>query len=795
MKAYHLIGIGGIGMSALARLLKQRNCQVTGSDLRASTITKALEGLGIPIFYGHKELPFSSDATIVYSSAIKSNNPELVEAKKKGNLFQHRSELLQSLAGERKALAVTGSHGKTTTSSLLVSVLIAAKKHPSYALGGVLREENTNASSGHGPFFVIEADESDGSFLRYYPYGAICTNIDLEHMDHYLNEKTLIESFLKFSRQVKHAKHFFWSGDCPRLQKLDLPGFSYGFHKACDIKIKNFFQEGFVSFFDLDIEGVCYKNIKLNSPGRHQVKNAAAVFALALSLGVDEQSIRVALSSFQGVSRRFEPRFDSKSLQIYDDYAHHPTEIKAVLQTVRKSVGEKRVLAVFQPHRFSRLSEHWDAFSTAFSDADLVIVTDVYAASEASLDGISGKKLADAMRKKGHPCVLYYPFSDLFHVLLKHIRPFDFILTLGAGNIEQVGCQLKEFYQKKSPPKLKVGLLCGGVSLEHSVSLDSAKYIHHCLSQDLYDISICAVTKEGKWVQADDLPEKKVFEKEDERKSLNPVAVVDQCDVLIPCFHGPLGEDGAIQGFLELMGKPYVGCDYGSCAVCMNKVWTKQILLYSGIHVAAFMHFSRYEWSTDQKSLLHEILRRFTFPFYVKPVHLGSSIGVSCVHSYDELIFSVEKALSDDKDVLIEERIVGREIEFAVLGNDQVFIPRPAEVHSQGKTYAYGNKYGENQMKTSVEAFLSKEKIEEGQSLAQVVYKELKCSGLARVDFFLDEKGVYYVNEVNPFPGFTSISLYPKVWENQGVLGPELINRLIILAMHRFRSTKTSQLR
>jgi UDP-N-acetylmuramate--alanine ligase len=426
---YYFLGIGGIGMSALARILIEQGKNVTGYDLNP---IPHLEKIGI-----QKKNTLPKAGYVIYSSAIEKDHPLIVQAKEEKCTLLHRSELLRILMEGKKPLLVAGTHGKTTTSALLAWVLISSGQDPSFAVGGILQNFQKNGGSGKGELFVAEADESDGSFLNYQGEGGIVTNIEKEHLSFWKTEENLIKGFKTFCKQIKNPALFFWCGDDLFLQKLSLPGISYG--KKGDLKLHKYSQEADGSYFSASFRGKMYEDIAIPLVGEKLILNALAVFGLALQLGISEKEIRKAFVSFQGVKRRQEKLGEINRIQIYDDYAHHPTEIKAILEGLRKKVTKGRLIALFQPHRYSRTQELIDDFHDAFQEADLAIITSIYPAGEKPIPGITGKAL---FRKilKGYP--LFIEECKLLNYLPKMLLPGDLLVTVGAGDITTFGPKL-----------------------------------------------------------------------------------------------------------------------------------------------------------------------------------------------------------------------------------------------------------------------------------------------------------------------------------------------------------------
>jgi UDP-N-acetylmuramate--alanine ligase len=442
MTCYHLIGIGGIGMSALAHLLIEKGAKVSGSDKRASAITEELAHAGVQIFIGQREENLKTPATVVYSSDIPPTNPEYKEAVRLNFPLLHRSELLRDLMQDSLPLLVTGTHGKTTTSSLLAHLLFSSGLGPSFAIGGVVRSLKKNGGYGVGDYFIAEADESDGSFLKYGGYGAIITNIDNDHLEYWRTEEALLRGFEQFAEQVTSKEHLFWCFDDDRLASLKIEGISYGFQPHADLYIYDFEQRGWSTFFDFSFFGRDYCDVELPLIGGHNVLNAAACFGLSLSLNLDEKVIREALRSFQGVKRRMEKKGEVKDIAIYDDYAHHPTEIFATLRAVKTAIGKRRLIVAFQPHRYTRTRDCAQQFSQAFEAADQLILTDIYAAGEKPIEGISIDLLLKKIRDAGYSKALYIPEAKLVEYLAQTLQPQDVLVTMGAGDITGIGAEL-----------------------------------------------------------------------------------------------------------------------------------------------------------------------------------------------------------------------------------------------------------------------------------------------------------------------------------------------------------------
>lgn len=438
-KHYHFIGIGGVGMSALARILLKKGEKVSGSDIKESHRTIELKKEGAEIFIGHSEANIKKPTAVVYSSDIHNDNPEMIAAKQKAIPVLHRSEMLAKLVIGYAPLLVTGTHGKTTTSSLLAHTLVEANLDPSFAVGGYLNNINTNCRFGKGLYFVVEADESDGSFLNYPSFGAIITNLEHDHMNYWKTEEALVEGFRKFAEQVASKQHLFWCYDDKLLKTLNLKGFSYGFSEGADLFIENFRQVHWHMIFDLTFEGKQYQNIQIPLIGAHNVLNAAAVFGLGRKLDLTEDQLRTGLLTFPGVGRRLEKKGAIGTIDIFDDYAHHPTEIFATLRALKNASHGKRIVLAFQPHRYSRTKCCLEDFADAFEYADEVVLTDVYAAHEIPIPELTPERILSRIKAGGYNKIRFVERAKLPQFLSQFLKPQDVLITMGAGDITSVG--------------------------------------------------------------------------------------------------------------------------------------------------------------------------------------------------------------------------------------------------------------------------------------------------------------------------------------------------------------------
>ncbi len=445
----HFVGIGGIGMCGLAELLHNQGYAVSGSDLREGATVERLRSLGIAVSIGHEASQVGPADVVVYSSAVGRANPELLEAERRKVPVIPRAEMLAEVMRLKHGIAVGGSHGKTTTTSLIAHVLHAAGLDPTAVIGGrVLAAESapTGARLGAGELLVAEADESDGSFLRLAPVIAVVTNVDPEHLDHYGSYEALQQAFAAFANRVPFWGLAVLCLDHPGVQAL-LPHMtrrttSYGFTPQADLVAGEVVVEGAGTRFRVRRRGEDLGAVRIRLPGRHNVLNALATLGVALELDVPFARAAAALESFLGIERRFETKGCVAGVRVVDDYGHHPEEIRATLAAARE-VHSGRLLVAFQPHRYTRTRDLWEAFQTAFNHADVLILTEVYAAGEDKIPGCEAAGLADEIRAHGHRDVRFVSdLEDVLEALVGEAAAGDLVITLGAGSISGLGERL-----------------------------------------------------------------------------------------------------------------------------------------------------------------------------------------------------------------------------------------------------------------------------------------------------------------------------------------------------------------
>ena len=453
IKQVHFIGVGGVGMSGIARVAHDQGMQVSGSDIKESRYTKQLREAGITVFIGQKaeNIP-EVDPVVVISTAILENNPELIEARRRGLEIWHRAQMLAHLGVGLDTLAVAGTHGKTTTSSMLASALDALGADPTFLIGGIVRAYGTNAHSGTGAHYVVEADESDKSFTYLSPKAVLVTNIEADHLDHYKDLDEIYDKFHDFMGLVPEDGVIVACGEEPHVVEIARSEgrrmYTYGFNQGCDVRITSYEPHGIGSRYaavmpdGTQVEGTIKQN-----PGRHNVLNATGVITLLWALGFDAAKVAQALSGFAGVRRRFDLVGEVGGVTVVDDYAHHPTEIAATISAAA-GLGYKHVHVLFQPHRYSRAPLFTqvlhDEFGAAFDKADSVTFMDVYPAGEAPVPGVSGKTfLTVVLEHEGHPQADFVAHRvDVVPHLMEKLQPGDLVITMGAGDVTAMGPQI-----------------------------------------------------------------------------------------------------------------------------------------------------------------------------------------------------------------------------------------------------------------------------------------------------------------------------------------------------------------
>jgi UDP-N-acetylmuramate--alanine ligase len=453
----HFVGVGGIGMSGIAEVLVNLGFKVSGSDQRQSPVTARLRKLGVEFTEGHRAENVEGAHVVVRSTAVRDDNPEIVEAKRQMIPVIPRGEMLAELMRLKpNTVAVAGSHGKTTTTSMIAAVLGHAGLDPTVVVGGVVAAFESNARLGKSDLMVAEGDESDRSFLMLRPTIAVVTNIDREHMDHYRDMKDMRDCFARFVNQVPFYGAAVLCIDDPNVQavipEVQRRRITYGLSAQADVSAHGVrYDQSFGSKFTVWRGGDGVGDVTLRVPGLHNVYNALAAIAVGIELGVEFEVIAKALEDFTGVDRRFQFKGEAGGVLVVDDYGHHPTEIKATLAAAKIGSAGRRIIVLFQPHRYSRTADLLEEFARAFNNADVLLVSDIYAASEDPIEGITAEALTDLVMRYGHKDARYIgPIETSADSLLAEVKPGDMVITIGAGNVYRVGDSLLEMLKEKA---------------------------------------------------------------------------------------------------------------------------------------------------------------------------------------------------------------------------------------------------------------------------------------------------------------------------------------------------------
>jgi UDP-N-acetylmuramate--alanine ligase len=437
----HFVGIGGIGMSGLATIMYNLKFKVTGSDIQRSDITRRLKRAGLKINYGHKKENVAGADVVVYSSAVRENNPELIEAKKLNIPVIHRGALLAELTRMKIAICIAGTHGKTTTTSMVGQVLQKSGLSPTTIIGGIVKGKS-QARLGRGDYLVCEVDESDKSFLKLFPSYGIITNIEAEHLDYYKDIEDLKENFVYFAMHIPFWGCMFLGVDTVSSLEIKdrIPGrvITYGLNDKALLRGENIRKSNFGCSFSVKYKNSLVGRFKISLPGNHNVTNALAAIGMGIELGIPTVKIKKALEKFSGVRRRIEYLAEIMGVKVFDDYGHHPTEIAVTLQTLRDYFPKHRIISVFQPHRYTRTYHLFNSFAISFLHADIVIVTEIYPAHEIPIPGVNGESLAKRIGKEQNSVYFIPDFDDIIQMLKDTVQPNDIIIIQGAGSIRRI---------------------------------------------------------------------------------------------------------------------------------------------------------------------------------------------------------------------------------------------------------------------------------------------------------------------------------------------------------------------
>jgi D-alanine--D-alanine ligase len=725
----YLVGIAGAGMSGLARLARDRGLVVAGSDSTPGDEVSRLVAEGFSVTVGHDASNiegFRPDVIVLTDAIDLNDSPEVAAAHRLGVPLLRRSQLLGWLTRNRRVIAITGTHGKTTTTGFVGAGLMAAGFDPLVIVGAVIPQWDGPIHFGKGEWAVVEACEAYDSFHDLDPEIVILTNLEPDHLDFHGTWAALEGSVDRFVARIPSQGWLIYceedsgASDVARRFAGQRVGYRFDPQEAAELSV----------------------------PGRHNQLNMLGALEACVRAGADRSQILPAMNAFLGAERRLQVLHDG-DVTLIDDYAHHPTEISASIQALRERYGDRRLVVVFQPHLYSRTAEHLAVFAAALDAADQVVLTDIYPAREAPMPGMSSARIAELMVRDA----FYVPSRHLLpRFVAKMRRPGDVIVGMGAGNIANFGPRFLDELSRGGQTKVLV--LSGGDSAEREISLLSGLQCAAALTEAGFEVSTLDVTD-------------RLFS----TGTLADLAGANRPDVVFLALHGTRGEDGAIQGLLELLHLPYTGSGIQASAIAMDKALTKLVLSRAGI-----------------RSPLGIVLRRGDsvpeVPFHqavVKPNAQGSTVGLSFVEDIADLGRAVERAFRYGDEVLVEEWIRGTEISVPVLNGGAL---HPVEIVPKSGQYDFANKYTPGATEEIIPARLSPEVEAEAKRLATLAHVTLGCEGATRTDMIVRDDEIF-VLEVNTLPGMTKTSLLPNSASVAGISFVELCRRLVDDAQKR----------
>ncbi len=730
--SFFLVGMGGAGMSALARMLVHRGFIVAGTDSTKSPETERLQAEGIDIHIGHTAEPITSEMAVVLTDAIDiASSPEYKTAQEYGCPIVRRSVCLGWLLQDKKVIAVTGTHGKTTTTGMLGAGLIAAGLDPFVMVGANIPQWGGPVIEGKGEWAVVEACEAYDSFHDLDPYIVLLTNLELDHVDFHGSYENLRESVLRFVRRIPDGGALvFCSEDKGAVEVAEMSG----------VRDIPYAAQDFGRLLGTD-----------DTPtlkGKHNLLNAAGAALAAHTVGADPRLAAEGIASFHGAERRMQV-LQEGPITVVDDYAHHPTEIAATIQALREKFAGRRLTVVYQPHLYSRTAPLIQEFADALSAADEVILTDIYPAREDPIPGVSSARIAEKVASSAH----YVPSRHLLPLkVARMLQPGDVVVGMGAGNISEFGPALiQELNRNRNP--LKIAVIYAGDSAEREVSILSGRAIHAALTRLGHKSELVDIT---------DI----LFKTGDLTRFTGP----NRPDLAFLAVHGTHAEDGAIQGLLELLHIPYTGSGIQASAIAMDKEMTKRVLTTQGIKMPKGKLLN----STDDHVDLPP-------PLIVKPNAQGSTVGLSFVTNHDELCPALQRAFAYDDAVIVEEMIVGMEISTPVL--DDKALP-PVEIAPASGKYDFESKYTPGATEEIVPARLPPHLLDEAKRIALQAHRALGCAGATRTDAIVRGEEIF-VLEVNTLPGMTGTSLLPNSAKAVGIDFDQLCQRLVEDALRR----------
>lgn len=743
--SFYLVGIGGAGMSGIAKMLKNHGYSVAGSDSTVSPSTAELETDGIRVRIGHSGADIRPGDAVVLTDAIDLNtSPEVQRARELGLSLFRRSQVLGWLLKNKKVLAVTGTHGKSTTTGMLGAAMRNAQMQPTIVVGAGVPEFGGPVVEGAGEFAVIEACEAYDSFHDLDPFVVVLTNLELDHVDFHGNYEALLDSVVRFVSRIPAEGCLVYCADDAGARDVAarFGGRKLGYGEGAFEELLKGHEEAAFGAEKKALE------LTMQLPGQHNKLNAAGAAVAAIQAGAKPDDVIRGVANFRGAERRLQTVLEGP-ITVIDDYAHHPSEITASIAALRERHPDRRLIVVYQPHLYSRTADLIPEFAAALSGADRVVMTDIYPAREKPMAGVSSARIAEMISKPTD----YVPSRHLLPLFVSRmVEPGDLVVGMGAGNISEFVPGLVSELNRGLP--LKIAVVYGGDSAEREVSLHSGLAVEAALKNLGYSTTLVDVT-----------------ELLLSKGNVSRFVGSERPDLAFLAVHGTHAEDGAIQGFFELLHIPYTGSGIQASALAMDKALTKTILEANGIRVPK---------GQSVTELTAEIT--LSLPLIVKPNAQGSTVGLSFVSSEEELRPAIEKALHYDTCALVEEWVQGMEISVPVLGDRA--LPAVEIAPATGR-YDFASKYLPGATEEIVPARLPESVLQKAGELALRSHRALGCTGATRTDMIVSGD-MPVVLEVNTLPGLTGTSLLPNSAKAAGISFEELVQWIVQDALKRY---------
>lgn len=741
----HFVGIGGSGMSGIARILLKEGREVSGSDRELSPALDDLRNRGAQIMIGHRAENIVGASAVIVSDAVElDTNPETRSAREMDIPMFRRSQALGHIVNRRTPIAVAGTHGKSTTAALLTAILADGGFDPFAVIGPSVEGWDGNVRFGNGEIAVVEACEAFDGLHDIDPEWVVLTNLEADHLEFHGSLEALFDSIERFVRKTKREPRLIYCAEDPgAVEVYERVGFgiAYGFG---------------IAPFDADYRNgrlvTRFGEAKLRVPGRHMALDALGAATAAMALGVAPEAAMSSLERAPGCKQRLEVIGEVRGVLVVNDYAHHPSAIAASFQALREAHPDRRLVAVHQPHTYTRTRDMRKEFVEVLATADVIVLTDICPARERPIPGVSTALYVEDLEALGKE-VHYIPSRHLLpREVPKIVRSGDLVTSFGAGNISSFAPDfLTELHRENEP--LRVCVFCGGESVEREVSLMSGLMVYEALQRKGYRVTTFD-------------PNELLLYWGD----VHPLIGVDRPDIVFPAMHGPRDEDGRVHALLELLHIPYVGSGIEASALAMNKHAAKAVLERAGLRV-------------PRGVLLQKGGRvpELPIPSAVKPNRQGSTIGLSLVRVAEDMAGALEKAFRYDDEVLVEELIEGIEISVPVVGEDAL----PAvEIVTSRKSYDFEAKYTPGATNEIVPARVSQDIERRARELAIAVHRVLGLQDISRTDMIVTGNEIF-VLEANSMPGLTPTSLVPRSAESIGMSFDDLCERILQLALKR----------